>query len=184
MGVVGEGKERVGGHVLAKVVAVAEEVDQRGNAERNHNAQPGRAQVGQAPAPLARDDHNADQGDQPRIEHHAEPENPLAVALGQGDGVVAWLAGANRDQGFVLGQPAQGVEGQVAVALDAEVLVGGKVRIPKDHQAAPRLGVSDGDGQGHRPGLIDALVELDRLIALAGEHAQVGLGPTGLRCLD
>ena len=110
MGVVRQRKERVGRHVLAEVVAVAEEVDQRGNAERNHNAQPGRAQVGQTPAPLARYYHNADQGDQPWVEHHAEPENPLAIAFGQGDGVVARLAGANRDQGFVLGQPAQGVK--------------------------------------------------------------------------
>ena len=176
------------GQVDAVMVPVAQEVQQPDHHQRQGDPQPGGRQVGQAPAPLARNDPQAGQGHRQRHEHHCDPEDPVALTLGEGNRVVSCLLGTDRDQALVLGQPAQRVEHQVAVPLVVEELVGGKVRVAENHQPAGRfvlLALGPGRRrQGDRSGQIYAVVQLDRSFPLGLQHAQIGLRPSLVAGLD
>ena len=177
----GEGEELVLRQVEAPVVAIAEVVQQSENAQGQDHAETGGGQVAQAPAAGAGDDEETGQGDGGRVEDHGDPEDPLRLRLGQGDGVEARVPGPDRDQALVLGEPAHRVQGQVSVALGVEVTVAGEVGVAEDHEPSPAGGVGHRHAETDGSAAVGGVEAHGALAAGSGlaQHRQVRLGPAG-----
>ena len=88
------------------------------------------------PNERAGNDHQAGQKD------HAGEKQLALLRFRQDDAAVRRILGPNGDEVFILRQPIDGVQEQVAIALQACPLVGGKGGIADDDEARALAGVA------------------------------------------
>src|SRR5262245_34211474 len=83
----------------------------------------------------ADEDYDADDQYHSRKHHGRDPPDDLLLSRAEKNRIRAALLRPHRDLILLLGEPADGVEEEVAVALEVEELVRGKVRGAVDDEA-------------------------------------------------